>query len=132
MFHLCLSEAFSVYTVCMSKLNELHLRFCILQEGKHGAVLTVTVNDLGNHGCYPNCNEIMTLSLFAAHAFGAVIVIESISVLCLGLMLLFFICKCAIILLQEKKRQKGQHIELSKIQDSSKQAIQQVACLQSI
>lgn len=63
MFHVCLSGAFPVYTVCMSKLNEFHLRFCILQEGKHGAVLTVTVNDLGNHGCYPNCNEMMTSSL---------------------------------------------------------------------
>ncbi|KZV31138.1 protein GAMETE EXPRESSED 2-like [Dorcoceras hygrometricum] len=106
---------------------------------KHGAVLTVTVTDLGNHGCYPNCNEMLTSSLFvqanvnlirkrpmssfAAHAFGAVIVFESISVLCLGLMLLFFICKCAVILLQEKKRQKAQQIELSNIQDSSTQAL---------
>ncbi|XP_073120518.1 protein GAMETE EXPRESSED 2 [Henckelia pumila] len=121
----------------IEELNSI-MEQLMFHEGKHGAVLTVTVNDLGNHGCYPNCNEMMTSSLFvqsnmnlirkrpmssfAAHTFGAVIVIESISVLCLGLMLLLFICKCAVILLREKKRHKAQHIELSKIQDSSKQA----------
>ncbi|MED6108037.1 hypothetical protein PIB30_019814 [Stylosanthes scabra] len=28
--------------------------------GEHGAVLTLTLNDLGNHGCYPNCAEGMS------------------------------------------------------------------------
>ncbi|XP_073308626.1 protein GAMETE EXPRESSED 2 [Primulina huaijiensis] len=122
----------------IEELNSI-MEQLMFHEGKHGAVLTVTVNDLGNHGCYPNCNAMMTSSLFvqsnvnlirkrpmssfAAHTFGAVIVVESVSVLCLGLMLLFFICKCSVILLKEKKRQKDQHMDLSKIQDSSKQAL---------
>lgn len=36
-----------------------------LQEGEHGAVLTLAVNDLGNHGCYPNCDEMMSTPLVA-------------------------------------------------------------------
>ncbi|KAL0376426.1 UNVERIFIED_CONTAM: protein GAMETE EXPRESSED 2 [Sesamum calycinum] len=65
-------------------------------EGEHGAVLTVMVNDLANHGCYPNCAEMMSMCLFAestvnlirhrpmsslaAHALGSAIVIESLAV----------------------------------------------------
>lgn len=36
-----------------------------LQGGEHDAVLTVKVNDIGNYGCYPNCHEIMSMSLSA-------------------------------------------------------------------
>ncbi|KAK4425879.1 protein GAMETE EXPRESSED 2 [Sesamum alatum] len=106
-------------------------------EGEHGAVLTVTANDLGNHGCYPNCAEMMSMCLFAestvnlirhrpisslaAHTLGSAIVIESIAVFSLSLLLLFFICKCAAVLVHEKKRQKAQDIQLSERKGSSKQ-----------
>ncbi|KAK6161087.1 hypothetical protein DH2020_004468 [Rehmannia glutinosa] len=90
-------------------------------EGKHGAVLTLTVNDLGNHGCYPNCAEMMSMSLLLT--VGSAIVIESIVVFSLGIILLFFICKCAVVLVHEKKRQKAQEIELLKLQGSSKQTL---------
>ncbi|GFQ03406.1 protein gamete expressed 2 [Phtheirospermum japonicum] len=108
-------------------------------EGKHGAVLTLAVNDLGNHGCYPNCDEMMSATLFAevtvnlvknrpmssltAHTLGSAIVIESIVVFSLGLVLLFFICKCARVLVHEKKRQRAEQIELSKYQGSSKETV---------
>ncbi|KAL2229739.1 UNVERIFIED_CONTAM: Protein GAMETE EXPRESSED 2 [Sesamum indicum] len=106
-------------------------------EGEHGAVLTVMVNDLANHGCYPNCAEMMSMCLFAestvnlirhrpmgslaAHALGSAIVIESIAVFSLGLLLLFFVCKCAAVLVHEKKRRKAQDIQLSKCEGSPKQ-----------
>ncbi|KAL0414762.1 UNVERIFIED_CONTAM: protein GAMETE EXPRESSED 2 [Sesamum radiatum] len=106
-------------------------------EGEHGAVLTVVVNDLANHGCYPNCAEMMSMCLFAestvnlirhrpmsslaAHALGSAIVIESIAVFSLGLLLLFFICKCAAVLVHEKKRRKAQEIQLSKRKGSPTQ-----------
>ncbi|XP_051127578.1 protein GAMETE EXPRESSED 2 [Andrographis paniculata] len=101
-------------------------------EGAYGAVLTVIVNDLGNHGCYPNCEDKMSVSLFAestmnilqyapinslaAHTLGSVIIIESIMVFILGLLLLFFICKCLFALVHEKKKKKkAKDVELSKI-----------------
>ncbi|XP_012857050.1 PREDICTED: protein GAMETE EXPRESSED 2-like [Erythranthe guttata] len=91
-------------------------------EGEHGDVLTLTVNDLGNYGCYPNCDEAISMSLFAestvnlirhrpmsslvAHTLGSAIVIESVFVFSLGLLLLFFVCKCAFVLVYEKKRER--------------------------
>ncbi|KAG8369910.1 hypothetical protein BUALT_Bualt14G0062500 [Buddleja alternifolia] len=108
-------------------------------EGEHRAVLTVMVNDLGNHGCYPNCAEMMSVSLFAestvnlvrhrpmsslvAHTLGSAIIIESVVVFSLGLLLLFFICKCAVVLVHEKKMREAQDIELSKIQGSTKHTL---------
>ncbi|CAK9138960.1 unnamed protein product [Ilex paraguariensis] len=38
----------------------------------------------------------------------------------LGLLLLFFICKCAFVLIQEKRKHDVQHIELSELQGSHK------------
>lgn len=35
------------------------------EEGEDGAVLTLIVNDMGNHGCYPDCAETMSMSLSA-------------------------------------------------------------------
>ncbi|KAL0388814.1 UNVERIFIED_CONTAM: protein GAMETE EXPRESSED 2 [Sesamum radiatum] len=106
-------------------------------EGVHGAVLTVMVNDLANHGCYPNCAEMMSMCLFAestvnlirhrpmsslaAHALGSAIVIESLAVFSLGLLLLFFICKCAAVLVHEKRRRKAQDFQLSKCKGSPTQ-----------
>ncbi|GER52166.1 gamete expressed 2 [Striga asiatica] len=116
------------------------LRQLSYHEGQYGAVLTVTVNDLGNYGCYPDCSEMMSESLFvestvnlvkhkpmsslAAHTLGSAIVVESFLVFFLGLGLLFYICKCAGVLVHEKKRRKAPEIELSKPQGSNRQTSQ--------
>ncbi|CAK9170054.1 unnamed protein product [Ilex paraguariensis] len=103
---------------------------------EHAAVLTVSINDMGNYGCYPDCEEKMSIPLFAeatinlirkqpmssllAHTLGSAIVIEFFMVFSLGLLLLFFICKCAFVLIQEKRKHDVQHIELSELQGSHK------------
>ncbi|PON88358.1 1,4-alpha-glucan-branching enzyme [Trema orientale] len=87
--------------------------------GYHGTILTVTVNDMGNYGCYPDCSENVSVPLYAeanvnlirrrpmssfvSHALGSAIVIESIVVLTLGVVLLSFTCKCAIVLVNERR-----------------------------
>ncbi|KAK9136848.1 hypothetical protein Sjap_007442 [Stephania japonica] len=90
------------------------------QGGEYGAVLTVTVNDMGNYGCYPDCEEGMSLPLFAeasinlirrrpmsslsARALGSLVMMEFIMMVFLGGLLLFFVCKCAIDLQNERRR----------------------------
>ncbi|XP_077238223.1 gamete expressed 2 [Tasmannia lanceolata] len=90
----------------------------LYQGAEHGAVLSVTVNDMGNYGCYPDCTESMSLPLFTeatinlikrrpmssliAHSLGSAIIIEFITMLLLGVILLHFICKCAIALGNER------------------------------
>ncbi|KAL2464204.1 Protein GAMETE EXPRESSED 2 [Forsythia ovata] len=117
---------------CNSIMEQL-----LYYDGEHNAVLTVTVNDMGNYGCYPNCTEMMSMPLLAestislirrrpisplaAHFLGSAIVVESIVVFSLGILLLYFMCKCAFVLIDEKRRQKAPAIELSKVQSSSKQ-----------
>nr|XP_009757468.1 PREDICTED: protein GAMETE EXPRESSED 2 [Nicotiana sylvestris] len=114
---------------CNSVLEQL-----LYQGDKHHAILTVTVNDMGNYGCYPDCTEMMSMPHFVeasvslmrerplsslfAHAFGSAIIIEFILVLALGVILLFFTCKCAFVLFNEKKRQAPQDFEFSKVQSS--------------
>nr|XP_027120821.1 protein GAMETE EXPRESSED 2-like [Coffea arabica] len=89
--------------------------------GKHGDVLTVRVNDMGNYGCCPNCEQMMSMPLFAeatislirrppmssllAHALGSALVVEFIMLLSLSGLLLFFTCKCAFVLIREKKEE---------------------------
>ncbi|CAN4098029.1 unnamed protein product [Withania somnifera] len=101
---------------------------------EHHAILIVTVNDMGNHGCYPDCTDLMSMPHFVeasvslmrerplsslfAHAFGSAIIVESILVLSLGVILIFFICKCALVLINERRRQATQDFELSKVQNS--------------
>ncbi|XP_024922274.2 protein GAMETE EXPRESSED 2 isoform X2 [Ziziphus jujuba] len=91
--------------------------------GEHGAVLTVTVNDMGNYGCYPDCADKISVPLYTeasinlirrkpinsvvAHALGSAIIIEFIMVFCLGLLLLFFTCKCAILLAKERRNKSS-------------------------
>lgn len=36
-----------------------------IQGGERGAVLTLTLNDMGNYGCYPDCAEGMSMPLYA-------------------------------------------------------------------
>uniref|UniRef100_A0A3Q7EFT7 Uncharacterized protein n=1 Tax=Solanum lycopersicum TaxID=4081 RepID=A0A3Q7EFT7_SOLLC len=118
---------------------------------EHRASLIVTVNDMGNYGCYPGCTDLMSMphfvevevslmrekplsSLFAhgkavtengaffylpqISVFGSAIIVEFILVLSFGVILLFFICKCAFVLINEKRRQGSQDFELSNVQNS--------------
>ncbi|MED6140342.1 glutathione exchanger [Stylosanthes scabra] len=104
--------------------------------GEHGAVLTLTLNDMGNHGCYPNCAEGMSsmplyteatvilmrkqlMSPFLAHTLGSIIVIEFVVMFSLGLLLLYFTCKCAILLLHERRNHHKSSSEQSPHQISS-------------
>jgi hypothetical protein len=40
----------------------------LVQGGEHGAILTVTLNDMGNYGCYPDCAERVSLPLYTEAA----------------------------------------------------------------
>ncbi|KAJ4826072.1 hypothetical protein Tsubulata_041704 [Turnera subulata] len=90
---------------------------------EHGAVLTVKLNDMGHYGCYSDCAEKISrplsaeatvnliyggpLSSLAAHTLGSVIIIEFLVVFTLGMVLLFFTCKCAFLLVDERSRSYG-------------------------
>ncbi|XP_019053575.1 PREDICTED: protein GAMETE EXPRESSED 2 isoform X3 [Nelumbo nucifera] len=102
------------------------------QGGEPGAVLTVTVNDMGNYGCCPDCAEGMSLPLFSeatvnlirrrpmssmvAHTMGEIIVVGFVVMFSLGVVLLIFICKCAIALVKERKRCNARKTELLKME----------------
>ncbi|GMJ12238.1 gamete expressed 2 [Hibiscus trionum] len=90
--------------------------------GEHGvAVLTVKLNDLGWYGRCSDCVDSITKPLVAEATVNLirgkpmssstirtlewVMVIEFLLVLSLGLMLVFFTCKCVILLVKEKKQQ---------------------------
>uniref|UniRef100_A0A5B7BHD6 Uncharacterized protein n=1 Tax=Davidia involucrata TaxID=16924 RepID=A0A5B7BHD6_DAVIN len=103
---------------------------------EYGAALTVKINDMGNYGCYPDCAEQLSVPLFAeatvnlirrrpmsslvAHTLGSAIVIEFIMVFSLGVLLLYFTCKCAFVLVNEKRSRDDQDIELSRFQSFHK------------
>ncbi|XP_073117984.1 protein GAMETE EXPRESSED 2 isoform X2 [Elaeis guineensis] len=86
--------------------------------GKHDDILTVTANDMGNYGCYPDCTEMMssplstevTVNLIKRRPvnsmtlllLGSAIIIEIIMLLLLGGVLLLFICKCMKALYRER------------------------------
>ncbi|CAH9065424.1 unnamed protein product [Cuscuta europaea] len=92
----------------------------LVYHGKDGAVLTLTVNDMGNYGCYPDCAGMMSMPLyveatvnlvrrrplnaFLSKAIGTSIIIEFIFVVSLGVVLMFFICKCAMALISERRK----------------------------
>ncbi|XP_031277217.1 uncharacterized protein LOC116135641 isoform X2 [Pistacia vera] len=104
---------------------------------EHNVVLTVKVNDMGHYGCYPDCAEKFFVPLQAeatvnlirrrpmsslvAHTLGSAIVIEFIMVLFLGVLLLFFTCKCAILLVNERRGRHNKNSELSEMQSSKKE-----------
>ncbi|KAI3756584.1 hypothetical protein L1987_56406 [Smallanthus sonchifolius] len=107
--------------------------------GKHDGVLKLRVNDMGWHGCYPDCSEMMSVPLIVeatvnlitrtpmnslvAHSLGSLIIIESIVLPSLALILMFFTCKCVILLLLEKKKQEppSQNLQLNEPQNSQEQ-----------
>ncbi|KAG4957145.1 hypothetical protein JHK85_043525 [Glycine max] len=105
--------------------------------GERGAVLTLTLNDMGNYGCYPDCAEGMSMPLyteaivnlmrkqpmssFLAHTLGSIIVIEFVIMSSLGVLLLYFTCKCAILLAQERRNHEKRSSELSTAQSSHRE-----------
>ncbi|KAK7329466.1 hypothetical protein VNO77_23635 [Canavalia gladiata] len=105
--------------------------------GEHGGVLTLTLNDMGNYGCYPDCadgmstplyTEVMVnlmrkqpMSSFLAHTLGSIIVIEFVIMFTLGGLLLYFTCKCAILLAHERRNCEKRSSELSNVQSSHRQ-----------
>lgn len=80
------------------------------QGPSHETTLSITVNDLGNYGCYPDCSEMMSTPLSTAKTVrlvkrksmnsrrallvGSAIAIEILTMLCLGGVLLYFLLKC--------------------------------------
>ncbi|KAI5446424.1 protein GAMETE EXPRESSED 2 [Lathyrus oleraceus] len=104
---------------------------------ENGATLTLTLNDMGNYGCYPDCEEGMTMPLyteamvnlmrkqpmdsFLAHTLGSIIVIEFVIITSLGLLLLYFTCKCAILLVHERRKNEKRSSEPSTDQTSQTQ-----------
>ncbi|KAF9605446.1 hypothetical protein IFM89_017465, partial [Coptis chinensis] len=115
----------------------------LYQGGERGAVLTLIVNDMGNHGCYPDCSESMTAPLqmeatvnlvrrspmnpLLARTLGSAVVIEFILISLLGALVLFFICKCAFVLGNERRSftrdSKISKVEKSKDPSSSDQPL---------
>ncbi|KAF7837800.1 protein GAMETE EXPRESSED 2 [Senna tora] len=108
--------------------------------GEHGAVLTLTLNDMGNYGCYPDCAEGMSMPLYAeamvnlmrrrpmssllAHTLGSAIIIEFVIILCLGVWILYFTCKCAFLLVNERRNRHKRPPELPTVQRSQRQTMQ--------
>ncbi|KAI3505114.1 hypothetical protein L1887_27025 [Cichorium endivia] len=90
-----------------------------------GGVIRLSVNDMGWFGFYPDCEEMMSAPLITeatinlitkmpvnsvvAHSLGSVIVIESIVVSSLAVILMFFTCKCVMVLLHKKKKNQAQY-----------------------
>ncbi|XP_023641217.1 protein GAMETE EXPRESSED 2 isoform X2 [Capsella rubella] len=100
--------------------------------GENGAVLTLKLSDMGNYGCYLDCTERISLPLHAearvnlirkrplsslsAHVLGSMIVMESLVVFTLATLLLFFTCKCAFLLVHERR---GEHYPDKNLQQST-------------
>ncbi|KAL8263712.1 hypothetical protein R6Q59_021842 [Mikania micrantha] len=121
---------------CNTLLHQL-----IYYGDKHDGVLKLSVNDMGWYGCYPDCSEMMSVPLISeatvnlitrtpmnslvAHSLGSVIVIESILLTSLAVILMFFTCKCVIILARDKKKQKAQtqNLQLSEVQNSHEEML---------
>ncbi|KAH9616328.1 hypothetical protein KSS87_021188 [Heliosperma pusillum] len=86
---------------------------------EYGAVLTIALNDMGNYGCFPDCEENMSkpllveanvnlikrrpLSSRTALVLGFMIILEFLVVLSLGGMLLFYTCRCVSSLVKERR-----------------------------
>uniref|UniRef100_A0ACD5YG55 Uncharacterized protein n=1 Tax=Avena sativa TaxID=4498 RepID=A0ACD5YG55_AVESA len=83
------------------------------QGASHETSLFITVNDLGNHGCYPDCSEMTSRPLSTAKTvrlvktrpmnmnsrrailvIGSAIATEILAMLCLGGVLLCYLVKC--------------------------------------
>ncbi|RDX60235.1 Protein GAMETE EXPRESSED 2, partial [Mucuna pruriens] len=120
---------------CNSVMQQLF--YYVGDGGEHGAVLTLTLNDMGNYGCYPDCADGMSMPLytealvnlmrkqpmssFLAHTLGSIIVIEFVIMSSLGMLLLYFTCKCAILLAHERRNRGKISSELSTVQSSHRE-----------
>ncbi|XP_017975311.1 PREDICTED: protein GAMETE EXPRESSED 2 [Theobroma cacao] len=107
--------------------------------GEHGAAITVKISDLGHYGCYLDCAERVSKPLCAeatvnlirgrpmssllVRTLGSAIFIEFLSLLSLGSVFLFFTCKCAILLVNEKRRQNPRNSEPSRVQSSQQETL---------
>ncbi|KAK3133375.1 hypothetical protein QOZ80_6AG0535730 [Eleusine coracana subsp. coracana] len=85
----------------------------------HDTSLDITVNDLGNYGCYLDCSEKMTTPLSATrtirvvktkhpssksvNAVVAVVAIQMLAILCFGGVFLYYVLKCTIALKDERR-----------------------------
>ncbi|KAL5849425.1 hypothetical protein ACOSQ3_007486 [Xanthoceras sorbifolium] len=97
--------------------------------GEQADALTVKLNDMGHFGCYSDCAEKISMPLYAeatvnlirrkpmssfvAHTLGSAIVIESFLMFSIGVLLLFFSCKCAIHLVRERRNCDIKNLDLS-------------------
>ncbi|KAG7533513.1 Immunoglobulin E-set [Arabidopsis thaliana x Arabidopsis arenosa] len=104
--------------------------------GENGAVLTLKLSDMGNYGCFLDCTERISLPLHAeahvnlirkrplsslgAHVLGSVIVVESLVVFSLATLLLFFTCKCAFLLVHERRSEHSVDKNSHKPTDNAK------------
>ncbi|KAJ0594638.1 putative immunoglobulin-like, Filamin family [Helianthus annuus] len=121
----------------LGTINECNtlLHHLVYYGDKHG-VFRLRVNDMGWHGCYPNCFGMMSVPLMSeatvhlmttiplnplvAHSLGSAVLIESIVVSSLAVILMVFTCKCVIILVREKKKQQAEslNLQLNELQNS--------------
>ncbi|KAH9683549.1 putative acylpyruvase FAHD1 [Citrus sinensis] len=106
------------------KANVVRFRGIIMQQlfyqsGEGHDVLKVKLNDMGHYGCRSDCTEKISLPLFAeatvnlisrrpmsselAHTLGSGIVIEFFITFFVGVLLLFFTRKCALLLVNERR-----------------------------
>ncbi|CAN1194423.1 Protein GAMETE EXPRESSED 2 [Linum perenne] len=98
------------------------------------SVLTVKLNDMGHYGCSSDCVEKISVPMFAtatvslvqgkpmgllaSHSIGIAVILEFIIVSFLGAILLFFTCKCAIVLVHERSTLKAWNPDTTRAQNS--------------
>ncbi|KAF2300174.1 hypothetical protein GH714_010367 [Hevea brasiliensis] len=106
--------------------------------GENGAVLTLKLNDMGHYGCYSDCADNISMPLhvkasvnlirkrpmssLAVHTLGSAVIIEFLMVLSFGVVLLFFTCKCAILLVNERSSCKFQNSKQSGLRNFQKES----------
>ncbi|CAH2065290.1 unnamed protein product [Thlaspi arvense] len=119
------------------KASRIRFRGTIKQcnGGEKGAILTLKLSDMGNYGCSLDCTERISLPLhakaqvnlirkrplsaLAAQVLGSVIVVESLVVFSLATLLLFFTCKCAFLLVHERRNEHYVNKNLQKPTDNA-------------
>ncbi|KAF2300176.1 hypothetical protein GH714_010391 [Hevea brasiliensis] len=113
--------------------------------GENGAVLTLKLNDMGHYGCYSDCADNISMPLhvkasvnlirkrpmssLAVHTLGSAVIIEFLMVLSFGVVLLFFTCKCAILLVNERSSCKFQNSKQSGLRNFQKESSTSFCCL---
>uniref|UniRef100_A0A2C9W1T6 GEX2 N-terminal Ig-like domain-containing protein n=1 Tax=Manihot esculenta TaxID=3983 RepID=A0A2C9W1T6_MANES len=127
------------YTPYQNYYGNDSFMYTISDGGENGAVLTLKVNDMGNYGCYADCTDNISMPLhvkatvnlirkrpmssLAVHTLGSVVIIEFLMVLSFGVVLLFFTCKCAILLVNERSSFKFQNSKQSTLRNFQKESV---------